>query len=85
MSCSCPALPRGFCLLSVPAPWHCHLPLPLWLLLLEGPAPCVFHMPSFDATALSAAYPPSLPPAPFSAAMAPVRHALSETEQYEGG
>lgn len=33
----------------------------------------------------SVAYPPSLPPALFSAAMAPVHYALSETEQYEGG
>lgn len=44
--------PGAFWLLSVPAPWYCHLPLSCWLLLLEEPAPCVFHMPSFDATAL---------------------------------
>lgn len=64
----------------------CYLPLPLWRLLLEKPAPCVFHIPSFDATALRglAARPPSLPPALFSAAMATMHHALSETEQCEG-
>lgn len=55
--CPCPLLvpcleSGGFWLLSVPAPRHCHLPLPLCPFLLEEPAPCVFHMPSFDATVL---------------------------------
>jgi hypothetical protein len=63
-------------LLSTAAP----LPLPV----RGASTMCVPHAELLTPPA-SVVRPPSLPPAPFPAAMAPVHYALSETEQYDGG